>query len=1157
MAAAPPPDLTQQQANLCLTREDIIGDAGKPSGGTTTDHNSPLFQASLNSLVATPQCTGLNLLEGFDSVIQSHIDQYAVRGHSIYKFNIPSNLFATRKKKERDGLETLVRITTDMTVLQDQCAPFFFVKDNYGFKNIEEKFCLASFYDEGGRRITTGGRNLREYLSTIYPSRTTYTINLYDTGMTIIENSSLTAHWDARGGGYRALTAHEILFTLCIGVTDYVQCVFTYIPNLGADGVVSYTNSTKTPISCSFISTGPLFTDAFINAFIVACFSGNGLKNLWFNTYSGNIKIQIYTKCGRFIQLGKAIGDASFVFSKSGFAQDQVKRFSVGTNDKALALRCCINDVDAIFVFSRGTGACERYYMTMQHAEYRVGMSLLQPSIKSKEKPLKLEKKTAATENFKRKVGIGKVCKKANGKVKDKLILSIRLEQRGRLNRVGDGPARGTRSITGRTGRAGRVTNGGEGEREGEGKEVKVIWGKEEETVVINNEYTIGNFKEFLTNRWGTGDDVTKRTTFIIDRKVFKNDNDNDKIPADTKKIMIIGTKPNIKQESKKGEENANTPATTTDSIVSTNTNDDSIDPNLTFINYNSEFLKHMLDFLNDSLANFSELRNTLSSLIEDSTIKYGDIPYMINKDTFNLNVKHLCISKVIEFLTLFVKNISDENLRIKLLQIIADKIVKKEDIFDIKKVLDNLSSCDTLVIPVPDGTEKLCGIPTTQLFEGCEKLLSYLVVEDEDVDVDGVKEFPKDFFKSIHDEIKKLNKELVENNSTRKEYTTYTIFSDLDSKPITELSLKKFTDKESSPPHIHLLESLQKKLTELKNNPQHDLTDSQEESQKEYIKKIQEILNDITRILDESSKLQKYKVYNEISKVLTKLLIIIEYSDLVLMIISSFIRDELIAIVIRNELSRFISIRGTFIFDIKIIEAFIDGLDVDETMGSIIYKRGYDAIDTLINVKQYFDGDVIDALNEEGFSLMEIGDFMDELISQITEQELTDDAGIETLITSQIDLIFPKLEQQEQIRQPLDPLGLRKITESTQFKHTGEIGTRGGKNNRIYNPKHNTKYRKNYKKFVSKYIIKKKRNKNKNNKNNKNNNKKNKKNKTRKNKRLTKSTSNSKRNSKTLKNKKGKSKSKSKSGNHKSKYNNKTKTNYYNYYKHNKTLKH
>ena len=62
-------------------------------------------------------------------------------------------------------------------------------------------------------------------------------------------------------------------------------------------------------------------------------------------------------------------------------------------------------------------------------------------------------------------------------------------------------------------------------------------------------------------------------------------------------------------------------------------------------------------------------------------------------------------------------------------------------------------------------------------------------------------------------------------------------------------------------------------------------------------------------------------------------------------------------------------------------------------------------------------------------------------------------------------------------------------------------------------------------------------------------------KNKTRKNKKVSNSTSYSTSNyaNKTLKNKKGKSKS----SNHKSKYNKKTKTNYYNLYKHNKTIKH
>jgi hypothetical protein len=496
----------------------------------------------------------------------------------------------------------------------------------------------------------------------------------------------------------------------------------------------------------------------------------------------------------------------------------------------------------------------------------------------------------------------------------------------------------------------------------------------------------------------------------------------------------------------------------------------------------------------------------------------------------------------------------------------IAEKIIEKKEIFDIYKVFENVPFGDTLLVPVPSSGDsklkKFCGIPTTQLFEGCEKLLSYLV--DEDEDVDGVKEFPKDFFKDIHVKIDELNGK----TKTGKKYTINTIFSDDDSEPITKASLKKVTDDKlqppslsSQPPYIQLLESLERELTELKKNPQLDLTDFQEETKEEYMKKIEEILKDI-RILYKSSKLQKYEAYDDISKVLTKISTIIEYSDLVLIIISSFIGHELTAIVIRNELLRLISIRGTFIFDIQIIEAFIDGLDVDDANG-IIYENGYDAIDTLINVKENFDGDVIDALNEEGFSLMEIGDFMgdfmDKLILQITEQEIIDNADIENLIERQLYLIFPNLEQQ-----PVQPTQSQIYNPVPQLSQDTRIaipaGRGGGKNNRISNPKHNTKYRKNYKKFVSKYIIKKNKNNkknnknnNKNNKNNKKNKKKNNKNKTKKNKRLTKSKPNSKRNNKTLKNKKGKSKS----NNHKSKYNKKTKTNYYNYYRHNKTLKH
>ena len=281
----------------------------------------------------------------------------------------------------------------------------------------------------------------------------------------------------------------------------------------------------------------------------------------------------------------------------------------------------------------------------------------------------------------------------------------------------------------------------------------------------------------------------------------------------------------------------------------------------------------------------------------------------------------------------------------------------------------------------------------------------------------------------------------------------------------------------------------------------------------------------------------------------LIKSCVIIDYYELLLMIISSFVDDTLIAIVIRNELFRFISIRGTDIFDIKIIEAFIDGLDVNESMGSIIYNRGFDTIDALINVKEYFDGDLIDTLNDYGVSLKEIGDFMNNLIYKIKEQDLTDEQ-IDQLISTSLDPIFQQLEQKEQIQQRLDtdPLGLKQEATSTTELRRLVAPVTGGNNK--HRSKHNANYRKKYKKFVNKYIAKKKRNKN------KYNTKKSNKNKTRKNKKSKKPKS--KRVNKTVKKTKRKPSHKSKfNSNHKSKHNKKVNTNYYNLYKHSKTQKH
>jgi hypothetical protein len=296
----------------------------------------------------------------------------------------------------------------------------------------------------------------------------------------------------------------------------------------------------------------------------------------------------------------------------------------------------------------------------------------------------------------------------------------------------------------------------------------------------------------------------------------------------------------------------------------------------------------------------------------------------------------------------------------------------------------------------------------------------------------------------------------------------------------------------------------------------------------------------------------EKYKVIQELSSLLYEISTFMDTYNLSYILVSCFTNNQLIAQCITKELTSITSMHGLGIFDIQIIEAFVAGMDISIEYNSIIYLKGYIGINTLINIKKYIGGEVLDFLNSLGpdFSLKQIGDFVDNLMDEIETKNL-DEAEAKILVNDSVKNQLQKIEQLQQgpqTTQPLDPMGLSRITREPTAVPVGE----GGKNNHISNPKHNTKYHKKYKKFVSKYIIKKKKN-NKNNKKNKNN-----KNKTRKNKRLTKSTPNSKRNNKTLKNKKSKSKLKSKSSKHKSKQNNKkAKTNYYNLYKHNKTLKH
>ena len=233
----------------------------------------------------------------------------------------------------------------------------------------------------------------------------------------------------------------------------------------------------------------------------------------------------------------------------------------------------------------------------------------------------------------------------------------------------------------------------------------------------------------------------------------------------------------------------------------------------------------------------------------------------------------------------------------------------------------------------------------------------------------------------------------------------------------------------------------------------------------------------------------------------------------------------------------------GAHIHRVDFLQDFINNIGFSS--GELMYM---DNINDALEASNSISNEKLTELKIKGYSLSEIIGLLYELRDKTTES--TSDEDVTSIINGFLNQEVSPVSKVMKTGTGIDYKHRKEIlgdTETHQFQNALPAGV-GGKNNRISNPnpKQNTKYRKKYKKFVSKYIIKKKKNNNKNNKNNKN--------KTRKNKRLTKSTPTSKRNNKTLKNKKRKSKP----NKHKSKQNNnKTKTNYYNYYRDNKTLKH
>ena len=253
---------------------------------------------------------------------------------------------------------------------------------------------------------------------------------------------------------------------------------------------------------------------------------------------------------------------------------------------------------------------------------------------------------------------------------------------------------------------------------------------------------------------------------------------------------------------------------------------------------------------------------------------------------------------------------------------------------------------------------------------------------------------------------------------------------------------------------------------------------------------------------------------------------------------------NKLLSQCVSNELITIASTQGVSIFDLQIIEAFVYGIDFSRETWSILYPKGYEGLYTLISIKKIIDGDLLESLNDTGLSLKQIGDFVDSVAFEAEEKSLSNEE-----ITARVDTFIEEIKkfQQEQEQEHIEPVIIKPQQQIVAPVY-------GGKNN--HKSKHNAKYRKKYKKFVSKYIIKKKKKQNKTK--NKSTRGTNTKNKTKKNKKIAKNKS--KYTKKTLKNKnknKNKNKKRNHMSNHKSKHNKKANTNYYNLYKHNKTLKH
>jgi len=1114
--------------NLCMTYQDVIGDAAKPSGGGTNPMQ-PLFQSALLRLTEkNDEICSFNYSDSIRNFITAqtvylkHMGTIKKKQRKLIRIPfgqqtesgrtvIPLVVGSNPEEVIIDFNEDNVEISEDMmeeyrtpgegddVVLQRIKSQIKttvegsfknYVRDNSGVPPLPESYTMSSLYDDASRTISCGRNNLSQWLNSKYPLGR-WNLDLYSNGLTSIEHSSLTAEWLVQGGqgieiphgatsllpgGQRnfELLRNQILFTLKLG-NNFVGCIFTFSETPAETVGYTYSNagagSSKTPVFYYFPTTPVGIDIGSITTFILACFSGNRIKNIWFNA-NREYNYEPYITFGSFIQEGKAVGDASFAFTCD--ARSQI----LGSNDFGTTARALLQLVPV----------CYRTYIPVAGVGENVYVAIVPLRAENKNKFEKITNKTNITQRQRQE----------KRKYKEKIITMLGEKLKTRPTRISIRPNRLTFSHWG-----GTLTN------------IATSYSpKPEDTEDVEHAKDAAAASDAPT----LIDAISSPVTLPLPDALVTPHDANPPLDAHTKTV------------DNSDDDNYDTEDDVEDADY--NPSDDIIDYLSILLKPKIEELKAFSEYLKSVNEQLTEINNKITT-----TYTLDGVPIKVNPKTFNVEKKILTIEIVNKFIEKFIETPIDSLVEI----IITSYIVKNGEIpsdVELVNMFSGLIQYNLFVIN--ENTNFLSSLPSYYFIYGFYNLYLFLMNGSYTDENEVTKKFSDD---NMFDPL------ITAANESKCNLNKY--FADTDSK-FKELSLPN-TEISNS------IESIGKIVGNLTLLIKNFFENQKYESKKSDHETTISVIN-ILRTKLEKEEIKKQQFYQELSFNLYILSSAINMNTLSFMIVHSVMieysrnrdyNDTELSQCITNQLITITSPQGTSIFDLEIVITFVVSMSYSDERWSISYPKGFEGLYTLITIKKFIDGESLEFLNDNRLSLQEIGDLVDRLAFEAENQNLSDD-----VIKKSIKKKYEEIEAFQKLQGEKSTSSLAADTRTKILAGRG-----GGKNNRISNPKHNTKYRKNYKKFVSKYIIKKNKNNKKNNKNNNKNNKNNKKNKknnknkTKKNKRLTKSTSNSKRNNKTLKNKKGKSKSKS--NNHKSKYNKKTKTNYYNSYRHNKTLKH